>query len=51
MAKDGEALAVTTQVILLMTGVILGMEELTKIKLVVLKCSGNHYMVGREITQ
>lgn len=34
-----------------MTEVILDIEELTKIKLVVLKCSGNHYMVGSEITQ
>lgn len=31
--------------------VILGIEELTKIKPVVLKCSGNHHLVGREITQ
>lgn len=51
MGKGGETLVITIQIILLMTEVILGIEELTKIKLVVLKCSGNHHMVGREITQ
>lgn len=51
VGMGGETFATATQIILSMTEVILGIEELTKIKLMVLKCSGNHQMVGREITQ
>lgn len=51
MEKGREASAIITQMILLMTEVILDIEELTIIKPLVLKCSGNPHMVGSEITQ
>lgn len=51
MGKGREALAIITQISLFMTEVILDIEELTKIKPVVLKRSGNHRMVESEITQ
>lgn len=51
VGKVGGALAITIQIILLMSEVIQGIEELTNIKLMALKGPGNHQIVGREITQ